>query len=126
MKHLPQISEAEWEVMTVLWEGSPLTAQSIIRKLEGKCSWKPKTVKSLISRLLNKKVIGFEAMDRSYAYHPLISRDEYIIEESRTFLDRVYNGSFSSMVSTLVHSSSLNKNDVEALRKILDDSGRKG
>ena len=59
MADIPKISESEWEVMKIIWNKNPCSANEIIKILEGSTEWKPKTVKSLISRLLNKNVIGF-------------------------------------------------------------------
>lgn len=73
MTELPKISEAEWDVMKVLWQFSPQTAAGIIENLGRNKRWKPKTVKTLISRLVAKKALGFHTENRSYRYYPLVS-----------------------------------------------------
>ncbi|MEJ9132311.1 BlaI/MecI/CopY family transcriptional regulator, partial [Bacillus thuringiensis] len=52
MKELPKISEAELEVMKVLWSKSPQTANEVIEELEKNMDWKPKTIRTLINRLV--------------------------------------------------------------------------
>lgn len=122
MQNLPRISEAEWEVMKILWETAPLAANEIVAKLEGKMSWKPKTVKTLISRLAKKKAIGFAKEDRLYLYFPLVSKEDCILEESRSFLDRVYNGELNVMLTSFLNSRPLSEQEIEELKRILEES----
>ena len=60
MKKIPKISEAEWEVMKLLWSKNPLTANKIVEVLSRKKPWKPKTIKTLLNRLANKEAIGYD------------------------------------------------------------------
>ncbi len=55
MKELPKISEAELEVMKVLWSKSPQTANEVIEELEKNMDWNPKTIRTLINRLVHKR-----------------------------------------------------------------------
>ena len=59
MRKTPRISEAEWEVMKVLWKKSPMTANDIVKELTGKTHWKRETIRTLINRLVGKKVLKF-------------------------------------------------------------------
>lgn len=78
--------------MKILWESAPITANEIVEKLQGHVSWQPKTIKTLISRLLKKNAIAFEKNDQTYRYYPIICKEDCIREESQSFLKRVYNG----------------------------------
>jgi BlaI family penicillinase repressor len=122
MDELPQISKAEWEVMKIFWESAPITANEIIEKLQGYVSWQPKTVKTLIGRLLKKKAIAFEKNDRTYRYYPIISKEDWIREESQSFLKRVYNGELNVMLTSFLSSRPLSEKDIEELKQILDRS----
>jgi BlaI family penicillinase repressor len=122
MNELPRISEAEWEVMKILWESAPITANEIIGKLAGHISWQPKTVKTLISRLLKKKAITFEKDDRTYRYYPIISKEDCIREESKSFLKRVYNGELNVMLTSFLSFRQFSEQDIEELKQILDRS----
>ncbi len=53
-KKIPSISESEWEIMTVLWEEAPLTANDVISTLQERTDWKPKTIRTLLDRLVKK------------------------------------------------------------------------
>lgn len=99
MKEIPQISESESEVMRLLWEKNPLTANEIISKLSGKMNWSDQTIKTFINRLLNKEAIRFEKSGRNYSYYPVISQDEYFKAENKTFLERVYKGAANLLFS---------------------------
>jgi BlaI family penicillinase repressor len=119
MKKLPTISEAEWEVMQVLWEHrQPMAAQEIIRQLpENK--WHPKTVKTLIARLVKKGAISVKDKDRVYQYHPLLKESDCIIEESQSLLDRLFGGSLAPMVAHFIENKKLSKKEIRELTRIL-------
>jgi BlaI family penicillinase repressor len=79
MSELPKISEAEMEVMKVLWAESPQTANEIIEKLESTTDWKPKTIRTLINRLVQKEAVSFnQEKGRLYKYYPLVSQESYL------------------------------------------------
>ncbi|MBZ9622358.1 BlaI/MecI/CopY family transcriptional regulator [Clostridium sp. FP2] len=121
MSNIPNISEAEWEVMKIIWEQHPCTSSKIIELLENGTNWQPKTVKSLISRLLKKSVINFNAEGRSYYYYPLVSEKDCIKEESKSFIKRVYNGVVKNMVLNFIEDDKLTKEDIAELERILKD-----
>ena len=120
MKNLPKISDSEWEVMKIIWSKEEATANEIIDNIKGKQEWKNTTIKSLINRLLNKEAIGFRKNGKEYFYYPLISEEECIREESKSFLKRVFNGSLNEMVLNLVKSEKLTKEDINELRDVLN------
>lgn len=122
MNGVPKISNAEWEVMKIIWSNPQITSAKIIEELKDKSSWKPATVKSLISRLLNKKALDFTKSGSEYFYYPLISEDECIKSESKSFINRVFNGSVSSMLLTFAESKQISESDIENLRNILNKS----
>lgn len=124
MCKIPKISNAEWEVMKIIWSHHEITSVNIINELKYKYEWKPPTVKSLINRLLNKNVIGFNELSNEYLYFPLISEDECIKLESQSFINKVFNGSMKSMLLNFVESKEISENDIEDLRNILKQSNK--
>ena len=102
MKMVPKISEAEWQVMKVLWKQSPLTANDIVETLTKETSWKRETIRTLINRLVRKKALDFKKQSRQYLYFPLIDESECIMEETKSFLDRVHGGSIEPMLAAFV------------------------
>ncbi len=132
MGKVPRISEAEWEVMRVFWsrEAGPdrpgtewdggLTALEVVDLL-GRDDWKPTTVKTLISRLVKKRALGFRESGRVYYYYPLLTRDECVRAESRSFLDRVYGGALQPMLVNFIQEGRLTVEELKDLRRLLDE-----
>ena len=120
MKKLPKISESEWLVMQVLWETNPLTANQIVEELAGKTKWKPKTIKTLITRLTNKGAIKFEKEGRLYRYYPAVIKDDCVRMERRSFVRRVYGGINKPMLASFLEDADLSANDIAELKKILE------
>lgn len=124
MSKIPKISNAEWEVMKIIWKNPEITSLNIINELKNEAQWKPTTVKSLINRLLNKNVIGFNKSGNEYLYFPLISEDECIKFESQSFINKVFNGSIKSMLLNFVESKEISETDIEDLKNILKQSNK--
>lgn len=122
MYKIPKISDAEWEVMKIIWINSEISSTNIIQELKDKFQWKPATVKSMINRLLNKNAIGFNKSSYEYLYFPLVSEDECIKLESQSFVNRVFNGSIKSMLLTFAQSEEISEKDIAELKNILDKS----
>lgn len=125
MREIPKISNAEWEVMKIIWNHSEITSINIMQELKDKVEWKPATVKSLINRLLNKNAIGFNKLCNEYLYYPLVSEDECIKLESQSFIDKVFDGSIKSMLLNFARSEQLSQTDINELKKILNKSSKK-
>jgi len=125
MSEIPKITNAEWEIMKIIWNHSEITSVNIIQELKDKEEWKPATVKSLINRLLNKNAIGFNKLTSEYLYFPLVSEDECIKLESQSFIDRVFNGSVKSMILNFAKSEELSETDINELKTILNQSSKK-
>ncbi|MED0669713.1 BlaI/MecI/CopY family transcriptional regulator [Aneurinibacillus aneurinilyticus] len=122
MKNLSKISEAEWEVMKILWSKSPQTANEVIDALEGQKEWKPKTVRTLISRLLQKKVISYhQETNKTYLYYPLVSQDDYLQVETQSFLKRLYGGALKPLLVNFLQEQKLSSEEINELKRILDD-----
>lgn len=123
MKTVPRISESEWRVMKVLWERSPLGASEVVEALASGTDWKPKTIKTLLNRLVGKKAVGHEPDGRAYRYFPLVAESDCVREESRSFLQRVYGGAFMPMLAAMLEDQKLSAEQIEDLKKILAKKG---
>lgn len=120
MKPLPKISDAEWKVMKLLWEQSPQTANNIVETLSEVTNWKPKTIKTLLNRLSQKQAIGFKRIGREYHYFPCIDQDQCVHAESRSFLNRVFDGALKPMLAALIENDDLSAHDIKELQTILN------
>ena len=121
----PRISEAEWEVMNVLWESSPRAATEVADEVCQRMNWQPKTVKTLLSRLVTKGAVGYREEGNRYHYMPLFPRGRYVEAESRSFLARVFAGQVTPALVHFVETMKLSDSDLQELRSILDRKEKK-
>lgn len=153
-KPLPQISDAEWEVMKVLWDeaeaatpntGAPatpasasategLSATEIIARLTteereggGGKDWAPQTVKTLLSRLVSKGAAAYTAHGKSYRYRAAVTRDEVTRAESESFLSRIFGSKtgVSLMLAHLVEQNNLSQEEIDACKALLDKAEKR-
>lgn len=124
MSTLPKISEAEWEIMKLIWKSNPITSEEIINLLSGRMMWSAQTIKTFITRLIKKEVIGFEKKGRVYYYYPLLSEEECIRSENESFLKKVYDGALN-MLFTKFLEEELSMDQIEELERILKDKKEK-
>ena len=120
MKRTPRISEAEWQVMKVLWERWPRTANEIVKELTGRTEWKRETIRTLINRLVGKKVLKFEKKGRQYHYWPQVSRAECVKAETESFVSKFGAGAIEPMLAAFVEDKKLSAEKIAKLRQILD------
>lgn len=124
-KEIPNISESEWEVMNILWKKSPQTANDVISSLQEQTDWKPKTVRTLLDRLVHKKVVGVNKDQRVYTFFPLYSQYECQRAETQSFIKRIYGGALRSMLVQFIQEDSLSEEDIRELRSILNENPKK-
>ena len=126
MRNLPQISEAEYEVMKVVWKHAPISTNEITQQLLKTTSWSPKTIQTLIKRLVNKGALSYEKQSRMFVYTPMAKENEYIGQESNSFLKRFYGGNITAMVSAYLEDDKLSEAEIETLRGLLSKKDTKG
>ena len=121
---LPQISDAEWEVMKAVWDagGAGMTAGEVVDAVARVQDWHPRTIKTLLNRLVQKKAVDVRVDGRRYLYRPRVPRDAALRSESRSFLSRVFGGAVAPAVVHLLEQSDLKlrPEEIEQLRQILD------
>jgi BlaI family penicillinase repressor len=120
MRKMPRISESEWEVMKVLWERSPLTANDIVEVLSRRASWQRETIRTLINRLVRKKAVRFEKKGRQYHYYPVVAETDCVKAETRSLLKRFRGRGIEPMLAALVEEERLSTEQIARLKKILD------
>ena|SRR6185436_2813416 len=120
MAKTPQISDAEWEVMNVLWQESPRSASEVADAICDRMKWHPKTVKTLLGRLVRKGALRYREEGNRYLYTPVLPRDRYVAAESRSFVDRVFGGDATPALLHIVETMDLSEEDMKELRSILE------
>ena len=126
MPALPQISEAEYEVMKIVWKYAPISTNEITEQLLQTTSWSPKTIQTLIKRLVTKGVLTYEKQSRVFVYTPFVKESDYVGQESRSFLKRFYNGDITAMLSAYIENDKLSENELDNLRLLLSKKPKKG
>jgi BlaI family penicillinase repressor len=122
---VPAISDSEWDVMNVLWSAeSPLSANEVVERLAGLRDWNPRTVKTLLNRLINKGALAYDAEGKRYLYRPRVSREQCVRDETRSFLSRVFAGALGPMLLQFVAQAKLTPDEVEALKRLLDKKAK--
>ena len=124
MKASIRITNAEWEVMTVVWEQAPVPAATVAEALAKKQQWALATVRTLLRRLVNKRALDQQLEGKRYVYSPRVSVEECVLRESESFLDRVLGRVPLATVLQLVEAAELSKEDIQELRRILREKER--
>jgi predicted transcriptional regulator len=114
-----RISEAEHAVMEALWRNSPLTAAEVSDRVAPERGWSLATVKTLLSRLVAKKVVVTEPDGRRYLYSPTIERTDYVGIESRLLVDRLFDGRAAPLLAHLVESEALSDEDIAEIERLI-------
>ncbi len=120
MSDKTRISDAEWTVMKVLWSEPKVTANDVIKALDDKTTWKPKTIRTLINRLLAKEIIGFVKEGREYRYFPVVSEEECLEVETDSFLKRAGTKAFKPILAAFIEERELSQDDIKELKHILN------
>jgi BlaI family penicillinase repressor len=115
------ISDAEWQVMNVIWEGQPMTAQEVVARLRNAAPWAPPTIKTMLYRLVRKKVLAYEPQGNRYVYKSRVRRADCVKQASRSFLQRVFDGESGSLVAHFLRNTRLSADEIARLRQILDE-----
>jgi predicted transcriptional regulator len=117
-----RISDAELEVMEVLWAGGgPLTATDVAERIPAERGWSLATIKTMLSRLTAKGAISYREEGRRYLYSAAVGRNSYVGRESRRFVDQLFGGRLSPLVARLAEEDTLDDEDIAAIEAILKE-----
>lgn len=121
MNH-PTLTPAEWHVMECLWENDPCTARRAVEYLGETAGWARSTTLTLLRRMTEKGQIRCNGEGAVLTYSPLLKREEAALDQTQSFLDRVYQGSISMMLSAFTKKQSLSDREIEELYTILENA----
>jgi BlaI family transcriptional regulator, penicillinase repressor len=119
-KNLPKISDAEWVVMRALWSGGAMTTNQVVDALDASTHWKPKTIHTLLSRLVRKGALTFERKGREYLFTPRVSAAECERDAAQSFLGRFFDGELAPFLARCVEHEKLKPSEIEELKRILE------
>lgn len=121
VKKEPTISSAELKVLEILWKSSPLSSSQVIDALKKTESWHNQTVKTLLSRLVSKKVISYKQEGNRYLYIPLLKKHDYQKATSYSFIKRVFGGKISPLVAYFSKQEKISKEEIKELKAIIKE-----
>ena len=115
-----KLNASEWNVLNCLWENHPRTVMQLVADLESAVGWAKSTTITTLRRMEEKGLVRVEQAGRGKAYLPAVEREQAVIAETHSFLDRVYQGSVGLMMSAMARRQELSAAEVTELRAILD------
>lgn len=124
--HRINLTSAEWSVMECLWERSPLTGRDLTERMREHCGWSRSTTLTLLSRMEAKGAVAGDSDTGKKAFYPLVCREDAALQETEDFLERIYKGSVSLMVSALTRKQSLSQKEIDELYAILKEMEANG
>lgn len=115
---VPKISEAEWEVMQVLWAKNPLPSTDVVAALR-QSGWSPTTIRTLLSRLVEKKALGCVKQNGLLIYRPLIDQETAVGRATSSFIDRILGGSIQPLMAHFVEKQKMTPEELAALKRLI-------
>ena len=115
----PKISEAEMQLVQLLWDESPLGATEIADRAPADRGWTITTVKTMLARLVAKGALKAEPQGRKYLYSPVVARQDVAADQARGLIDRLFGGRVSPLVAQLAERKQLSDQDIAELEKIV-------
>ena len=119
MKEEIKVTNSEWYVMNCLWEKSHLSLMQLVPLLKESAGWSKSTSATMVRRMTEKDLIGYEENGKTKYFNPKVKKQDVVVQETRDFLQRIYDGSVGMMMSALVRQNDLSQEDILELQEIL-------
>ena len=113
------LTSAEWNVMECLWERAPQTGRELTETMEQRIGWSRSTTLTLLRRMVAKGAVLCDTEGTNNTFSPAVRREDAALAETETFLNRVYQGSLSMMVSAMTHKQAVSKQELDELYELL-------
>jgi BlaI family penicillinase repressor len=105
--------------MKVIWATSPIPAREVIARLSAVKVWHPKTIRTLLARLVKKRALRFQRQGRAYLYRPVAKQADCVRAECQSFLDRVFDGALVPMFAHYLDGRNLSDSEKRELKLLL-------
>ena len=115
------ITDAEWEIMRVVWATQATTSKEVTEILNEKTEWKSTTVKTLLSRLVEKEMLGTKRNGNKFIYYPLVEERRSIDALSKDLLEKICSKKVGKVLETIINNSTLSFTDIDHLEKLLQE-----
>ena len=125
MKEEVKVTNSEWYVMNCLWEQNPLSLMQLVPILKESAGWSKSTSATMVRRMTEKGLISYEENGKTKYFFPKVDKQDVVVQETRDFLQRIYDGSVGMMMSALVRQDDLSAEDIQELQEILKAAEKK-
>ena len=125
MKEEVKVTNSEWYVMNCLWEKRPLSLMQLVTLLKERAGCSKSTSATMVRRMTEKELIGYEENGKTKYFFPKVDKQDVVVQETRDFLQRIYDGSVGMMMSALVRQDDLSAEDIQELHEILKAAEKK-
>ena len=116
-----KISEAESKVLEVFWRAEgPLSADDVVAAMDNDRDWSAGTIRTFLTRLVKKKALRATPDGRRYLYRPLIRREDYVHEQSRHLIDRLFGGRVAPFITQFSARQHLSRREIEELKRLIE------
>ncbi|MGI5840518.1 MAG: BlaI/MecI/CopY family transcriptional regulator [bacterium] len=122
-KRIPKITDGEFKVLEVLWEKTPAAAADVVAEMKERAEWNRNTTYTFLKRLVEKKVVRRD--EPGFVCIPLYTRDEIRVSETRSFLNRICEGSLPMLVNSFINTKAVSEEEIAALKTLIENSGPK-
>lgn len=121
-----RVTNSEWYVMNCLWEEHPRSLMQLVPLLNERVGWSKSTCATMVRRMTEKDLIGYHENGKTKFFFPKVKKEDVVVQETRDFLQRIYDGSIGMMMSALVRQNDLSKEDIKELQEILKEAEKRG
>lgn len=124
MNQIPSITDAELEIMRVLWTNPNCPSSEVVKQMTDQMGWSPNTTRTLLSRLVQKEAAGAkleQGSKRNQLFYPIISEQEYLRSETKSFMKKLYGGALKPMLANFLQDKKLNAQEIEDLKVLFDE-----
>ncbi|UNK16011.1 BlaI/MecI/CopY family transcriptional regulator [Paenibacillus sp. N3/727] len=125
MNQIPAVTDAELEIMRVLWVNPDCPSSGVVRQMAEKMGWSPNTTRTLLNRLVQKEAVGAKlekGSKRTQLFYPIISEQEYLRSETTSFMKKLYGGALKPMLANFLEDKKLNAQEIEDLKALFDEN----
>lgn len=120
------LTDAEWKIIAELWRDTPRTITQLTRALQPETGWTKHTVITLLRRMEAKGTVRAQAEGKAKAFYPTVTREQVVLQQTRDLLSRLFDGKVSLMVADLVAQEAITIEELEAIRRTIDEAEQNG
>lgn len=125
LKQEIHVTNSEWYLMNCLWEESPRSLMQLVPVLKERVGWSKSTCATMVRRMTEKGLIGYEEQGKTKFFYAKVEKEDVVVQETRDFLQRIYDGSVGMMMSALLRQNDLSGEDIRELQEILEEAQNK-